>query len=208
MNFGELQNEVIEFRFGEHRRHSVRMWINMRYTEVNAMNDWPWTVPLQSTVTVSSGEGALPTGAVRLLEVYDPAAALRLEYMPYEDLHALYFDSDPDTGDPERYSVKAPATLVVAPTPGGDFTLDVTYQDRPIMLEDDNDEPAWPEEYHYALVMGACATGLKLENDPTFEPLEGEFYAMVNAMKTEMVPAHIAENRQYGRDMLGYDGWR
>lgn len=206
MNFGELQDEVIEFRFAEHRRGSVQRWINMRYSEVNAMNDWPWTVPLQTTVAIVDGEGELPAGAVRLLEVYDPAAALRLPYMEYEDMHALYFDSDPDTGDPDVYSIKAPNVLVVAPTPST-FTLDITYSDRPLHLTLDTDEPAWPEEFHYALVLGAAATGLKLENDPTFEPLDAEFYSMVNAMKTEVVPAHIPENRQYGRDMLGYDAW-
>jgi len=67
-------------------------------------------------------------------------------------------------------------------------------------MNSDNDTPVFDEAYHPLLVIGATATGLKMENDPTWGALEQEFDAGLQAMVEELCPPDHATTLQYGRD--------
>jgi len=55
--------------------------------------------------------------------------------------------------------------------------------------------------FDYLLVPGAIATGLKEENDPTWEPLEMEFRTIIDEMREFYLPTmRPYGNAQYGRD--------
>lgn len=74
-------------------------------------------------------------------------------------------------------------------------------------LDNDTDQSVFPEPYDYVLVLGAIATGLKLENDPTWPSMEEEYNDMLAAMIDTLIPPDRAKNLQYGRDELGYESW-
>ena len=59
--------------------------------------------------------------------------------------------------------------------------------------------PIWDEQYHYILVVGAIATGLRLENDPTYPQMEEDFDGQLASMQDYYLPtAAGAGHLQYG----------
>ena len=64
----------------------------------------------------------------------------------------------------------------------------------------DTDYPVFPSEYHYLLVLGATATGLKMENDPTWTALEDEYREILMTMQQDL-SADFVPN-QFTRDGL------
>jgi hypothetical protein len=53
--------------------------------------------------------------------------------------------------------------------------------------------------YEYFLVPGAMSLGLKLENDPTWPPLEAEAQAGLQALVDLLDPEQRTETRQWGK---------
>jgi hypothetical protein len=204
VNFVELQNEVITFRFREGQRTSVGRWINLRYQGVNAQADWPWLYPHMRTLAWPGGSSPVPLlGSDRRLSgVYDDSNDVPLAYLPYEQFQEMYGDSATDGGDPAHYTIHDSGTdaeLLLGPLGSPAVSLKLIGETRPAELVAATDEPLWPEHWHYSLVLGASSTGLKLENDPTWEALETEFLANVLLMKEEVLPPHQPEPRQFGR---------
>jgi hypothetical protein len=66
----------------------------------------------------------------------------------------------------------------------------------------DTDYPLWDPAYFWILVPGATASGLKMENDPTYQPLENEFLHGIEMMIDDLLPPSHASTLQYGRDNL------
>ena len=211
MNFDDLQDELINLRFGEGRRGSIRHWINLRYQQVNSMTTWPWSYPQVDEKT--SVDGAVTTTIQNISQVFNVTDDWELSYIPYEKARREFLTANPDTGAPTHWTVEQVAEgdagrrIVLCPVPDGERTVRVTGKSRPAQLTEGTDIPVWPTHWHYVLVLGATATGLKAENDPTWEALEMEFNSLVAAMKDELLPAHQPEPMQYGRDMLGYESW-
>lgn len=207
MNFLELQNEVIATRFRDGQRDHVKRWINFRYQWVNALADWPWLAPMSETVTYTSPLD-LDSDVIRVLNVHDTDNDSELKYMALIDFRRYYSDSD--TGStPETYTLDASTSggmrLMLGPPDSATGSLEVIFQARPAELSDDAESPVWPTAYHFALVLGATSTGLKIENDPTWEALETEFLAAIDTMRTEVLPPLQPEPRQYGREL--FDSW-
>lgn len=208
MNFVELQNEVIGTRFREAQRESIKKWINHRYTIVNAQAEWPWLSPQQTTITYTGSAYTLASDTQRILRVMDVDNENDLVYLPAPDFYALYTDPA-EGGDAVHYTIESLSddlTLTVGPLGGSALTLQLIGDIRPGLLVLDDAEPLWPEQWHFELVLGAVATGLKIENDPTWEALETEFLADVQMMKEELLPPNQPEPRQFGRQV--YDLWQ
>jgi hypothetical protein len=204
MQFVELQDEVIQARFREGQRDSVKRWINKRYTFVNGVADWPWRWPARSTLTtLADGTVALPADAVHVEQVFSAARDYELPFMDWREFQTTYLGSDQTADDPLHYTLDRSGFLHVAPAAAADLV--VNYTGRPSELVANTDEPVWPEHWHFTLVLGATSTGLKLENDPTWTALETEFLADVELMKDELLPPHQPEPRQFGRQP--YDAW-
>jgi hypothetical protein len=62
------------------------------------------------------------------------------------------------------------------------------------------DYPLYPVEYHYMLAVGGMASGLKVQNDPTWDSLEQEFQQMLGTMREDLLPPDLYGSNQYGRD--------
>ena len=210
MSFLELQNEVITFRFREAQRGSVKRWLNQRYAWVWAQATWPFKLEAPSALTLAAGSWTAPfataTDVLRPLNVYndngDP-----LRYLTPPEFQRLYEDTT-GTGRPEDYTVINGA-IFLGPLTDSDYTFTASYERmvsklnsvgvmQPGLLSADDDYPVYDAGFHYMLVMGAIATGLKMVNDPTWEAIEDEYRAMVLVMQQELLPADRGETIQFG----------
>ena len=199
MNFLEIQNAVLTDRFREPKRAAAKRWINYRYGRVWASEDWAFKRQI-ATVTLNSGaQSTALTGFHRILGLWDSSTG------------SLYSEIDPIR--PEDYYGK---TAVTQASPTG-FTIvgNTIYFDRAASgaksyqvigelafteLSADGDVPLLPAEFHYLLVPGAIAVGLREENDPTWKEVEADFQAAFDDMKK----GYLTQVRNY-RDH--YPSW-
>lgn len=211
MTFGEMQAEIIRLRFAEIDRDSIKRWINLRYQWMNAQADWPWSrISIAHTLTSGSRTVTLSTSAthgaykrvIRVTRASDPVGDL--PFLPPEQLFSSEDYLLSNGGDATAYTVKTNVGALMLHfnlLAAGDTSYQVYGESRPLPLSATSDTPIFTENWHYLLVIGATATGLKMQNDPTWEALETEFLAGVESMKTEMLPPEQPEPRQFGRDL-------
>lgn len=216
MNFVEIQNEIISTRFKESQRVSIKHWINLRYQAIWAYTDWPWKRQGPVTLTVTSGTAnpTLPSDFLRPIRIFDDLGG-ELVWLEAEE-----FDSDYRSalisgvrGRPSSFKwVDNVITLGLTPNSNYDYSL--VYERKTAYLSGgttpssglltlDTDEPIWDDQYHYILVIGAIATGLRIENDPTFPALEDEYAGLLASMQDYYLPtAAPSGHLQYERDSL------
>lgn len=214
MTFKEIQDEVIELRFNEARRASVKHWINLRYQAIWAYTDWPWRRQGPSDLTIVSGSAnpTLPSDFLRPVAIYDDLGneLTQLEADEF-DADYRYADANNLTGRPETFKwVNDVITLGM--TPGSDYIFGLTYERKTSYLSagttptvglmtGDSDQPIFDSAYHYILVSGAVATGLRMENDPTFPAVEDDYMGQLRSMQDYYLPSAAATGHlQYGRD--------
>lgn len=214
MNFKEIQDEIIQIRFKESQRTSIKRWINMRYQFLWGMADWPWKRMGPSLLTINNGDASpsLPSNFDRPLFVYDDRGDGLAWLSPDEfDSNYLFEELAGSRGKPESYKW-VDDTITLGPVPDSDYAYRIVYERGMTYLASgvtpttgdmtgNTDEPMWSSAYHYALVPGAIATGLRMENDPTYPQFEEEFGQMVESMRDHYLPvASVFGNLQYGRD--------
>jgi hypothetical protein len=214
MQFIDMVNEIINFRFNSTQDLYVKRWLNLREQQVWAQAEWPWKKLTDVTMQIDSGDSALdlPIAVRRVINVYDQTGQ-RLTWIPPDEFSNLYRGSTL-TGVPSVYTLSS-NQIILAPTASGNLSFSIDYE-RGIFhydstgtkvngaMTDASDYPAWDDAWHWILVPGAMATGLKMENDPTYEPLEQEFLTGLDAMKEDLLPPSHASTLQYGRDTHGY----
>lgn len=79
----------------------------------------------------------------------------RLEHLPYHLWRARYDFGTHDPGKPICYAISPQRELCVGPAPDDNYVIRGGYTIAPQMLEDDDDVPEMPEEYHGAIVWEA-----------------------------------------------------
>lgn len=216
MTFQELQNECINLRFKESQRESIKRWINMRYQFLWTQADWPWKRMGPAAISIVSGNAnpVLPADFDRPLLMYDDRGDGVAWISPDEfDANYLFEELASTEGKPESFKW-VNDVITVGPVPDSNYTYRIVYERGMTYMQNgttpvtgsmvaNTDEPIWSEAYHYMLVPGAIATGLKLENDPTFPQFENEFELGLMSMKDHYLPtAAVFGNLQYGRDTL------
>lgn len=216
MNFKELQDECIQIRFKESQRTSIKHWLNTRYQFLWAMADWPWKRmgPVALALTANGANPTLPTDFDRPIFMYDDRGDGLAWISPDEfDANYLFEELRSTEGKPEAFKW-VNDVITLGPIPDADYTYRLVYERGMTYLQSgttpvtgamnaNTDEPIWNPAFHYVLVPGAIATGLRLENDPTYPQFEEEFGQMVQSMKDHYLPvASVFGNIQYGRDNL------
>lgn len=206
MTFADIQDEVITARFNAGQRASVKRWINYRYSWVWGHAEWPFKKlgPTNLSITAADQTPTPPADLHRVIRLWDDLGQ-PVRWLEPERFDLAY-ESHDYTGRPSDFKV-VNGVLTVGPTPDASYTYHITYEKALTELSADGDEPAFPDRYHYLLVMGAISTGLKLENDPTWQPLEQEFIEAVSAMAEDLLPPDHTGNLQYGKDFLGQESW-
>jgi hypothetical protein len=191
--FKAIQDAVLSDRFEEPQRADAKNWINHRGGWIWTLE--PWTFRSRtSTQTITGATLSAPAGLgpVRAVLLAD---GTRLAYVE----PALFFDryTPATTGaSPEAYTVLG-GVIFVAPGVTGTLAGVTVIDDAQwTMLVGDNDVPTLPAEFHFALVHGGSAEGLKLQNDPTWLAFEQDFQASIQAMRA----SYLEEQRDQARE--------
>ncbi len=199
MTFKEIQDAVLSDRFDESQRGDAKHWVNHRYAWIWALEEWNFQYGTDD-VTVTSGSQAV-TGVTS-----DLAAVLTLQrsdgtpLVPLSpaDFYGHYYGST-QTGSPEAFTVVNGAVMVGPTSNETATTYRLVYEKEPTLLVADNDVPAIPAGFHFALVHGGAAEGLKLQNDPTFQAFEQDFQASITAMRRKYLSNVRGTHEQFGR---------
>jgi len=216
MTFDDICDEVIEARFKESQRTSVKRWVNLREAQIWATAEWPWKIigPTALTVTTADSTPSLPSDIDRPSKIYDDLGD-RLQYMIQDEFddYLTSYQINNTRGRPTTFKWNnGVLTLGVVPDRAYSYTMSYLrklshYAAGSVVtlgpMSADTDFPLFDAEWHEILTLGAISTGLKVENDPTWEPLEGEFSVMLAQMVEHYLPAvAVAGNMQYGADWL------
>lgn len=215
MTYGELQDEVIDLRLKESQRSSVMQWINLRYQFVWGYADWPWkrVGPADLTLTAGDSTPTPPVDFNRPLRLYDHQGSELAWLSPDEfDKEYLYSELSGTRGRPQAFKW-VHNQVFVAPVPDAAYTYELVYERKLSHLvsgaitlgpmDSALDEPIWDSAYHYVLVYGALADGLRLENDPTYPQIEEQFAVGLQSMLDHYLPTQSpAGNMQFGADTL------
>jgi hypothetical protein len=226
MDFKSLQDDVISARFKEAQRTQVSRWLNHRLAWVQSRQDWPWrlrildvTYPVGAVSDESIDAGhAVSLGASysRVLDVVDADTQGVLRWLNHSELIRSSTYITNEVGIPDGYAVYRAASgadsagvpfLIFNRLVDTDRSYAVSALAAPTQMDADTDDPGIPEEFHQMLAIGAIATGLKRENDPTWQDLEDEFMGWMAAMETAHLPPDTPDNLQFGADDLGYEDW-
>lgn len=210
LTLSDMRGELIQQRFGAGLQTSIDRWLNARYASVWSDQEWPFKRIHREQWDITGAMPQMPVAwaATTRLETSD---GIELQFLLPDDFDDWYPVGAPIGSKPESYTVIG-GQLIIGPTAGAQ-TLFHSYEIRvvhynasdvkvPGVLLLDTDYPFWPEEYHYMLVVGATATGLKLQNDPTWDALEQEFTVHLEAMADDLIPPDQYGTVQYGRDQL------
>lgn len=213
MTYKQLQDECVLYRFGEGRRNSVKAWLNRRMQAVWGESEWPFKRINRAPVTTFNGKIVMPTGFRRAISVEDANGGILSFRDPELFRTDVPINSEGSTSDiSSEYTVWGGQILTDAIL-GDGLTFYLSYLRRVCVFDADGvireglltldgDSPLWDPEFHYMLVLGATATGLKLENDFTWQALEDEFQQVLTEMKDDLLPPDTVGTTQYGADDL------
>lgn len=216
MLFSDIYGEVIDARFTASQTNKVKHWINLREAQIWAAAEWPWKIVSHLPLAVETGvfTPTLPAEIQTPLAVFDDKGN-SLTYLTESDFDNEFVPTQvtSTTGRPSHYKWNN-GFLTLGVTPDRDYSFSLSYYRRmshyaygpvfvPGPMTIDSDFPPFGDEWHEILVIGAISTGLKIENDPTWVPLEQEFGLMLSNMADYYLPAvAVAGNMQYGADSL------
>lgn len=214
MTFADIYGDAIEARFNTGQTTQIKRWINFREAQIHAAAEWPWKIVGPTSLTVTSGDSTptMPSNIERPMAVYNEFGD-RLAYATQADFDGLFLPgvASSTSGRPTVFKWNN-GVMTLGDIPNANYTFTMTYERKlshyavggaltvgPMSAT--TDYPLFDAEWHQILVTGALATGLKIENDPTWEPLEQEFAHMLAQMVEHYLPAvSVAGNMQYGSD--------
>jgi hypothetical protein len=184
--FLDLQNATMADRFDESQRGDVKNWLNSAYWQIWSLENWTFVQAKVENASVTSGVatlGGVPSdlNTVRSLIRGDGTP---IHQTPVIELEDRYYDPRaPVTGLPERYAVLN-RTILLGPIPNetsSDYQLVYDREYQPLV--NDGDVPMAPAGADMAIVFKASATGLKLQNDFTWQFHEQDYQEQLDALR-------------------------
>jgi hypothetical protein len=230
VTFAELKTECTTAPTGRFdsgtQDTNVGRWVNRVYSRWWNAYAWPWRVAADQSLSITAGTRAyvVPADYGEPWGLYDQNGAV-LMFLPPRDFLALYSGTAAVTrGQPAHYTLMG-GSVYFGPTPDATTTYKWQYLKRLSHFNtgtftvttgpmgDAGDVPimGWStthDDYHYALVVGAQALGLKLSNAPTsqWQGLEQGFNDMLNEAVQAYGRAEKGEVGGFGTRVWG-DGY-
>lgn len=149
MNLAELRAEVKSRGFDYLPDARINRFINTAYTlDICEEDDWPF---LDATAT---GTAPLTIADLRTVEsVVDTTNQAKLKPLSIKHITDITANVE-ESGTPENFYIDGGDTIKVFPT-NSNATLEVRYIKAPSELVQEEDEPIFPERFHYLVVEGA-----------------------------------------------------
>jgi hypothetical protein len=193
----ELITEFLaDKRFGTSRTR-VLGFLNYRYGELLMLEEWAF-LQGQTLLTLDAAQvqGPVDMGLPWSLSLSDDGTPLaQLTPSAWQEL----FLGDSTPGRPAAFAVYS-TSLLIGPQPDAAYPATLLYQIQPPPIADDSVPPVLPPEAQLALVAGAQAFALELENDPTGAPLEARYQRTIDAMRRRYLVTGRGLEQQMPRD--------
>ena len=205
MNFLELQEAVMQDRFGENKRASIKIWLNSRYGRVWAKEPWSFKLVVD-TVTLPSGDTTVAKGDLqRVIRVWDASSDRGSSYYGIETVAPADFYTYASRNLTYPQGVTVIGDNIVADSVASTSrTFYVLGERKWTPLVSDADVPLIPTEFHYMLVHGAASIGLRVEGDPTADGFEAEYQAAFEDMRRSYMSALTSPISAYPGWPFGY----
>ena len=200
--FLELQDAVILGLLDPSDRAAAKTYINHRYGWILALEEWSF-LNATDNVTVTAGSQTvtgLPTNFGIPIGMWDSGGNPLRAMSDWRAFLSRYNANLSDSGTPEAYTVIG-SSLLVGPTPdttASDFLL--AYELEAPALVADADVPIIPSLFHVALINGGRAEAMKMQHNPTWQAVEQDFLASIDAMRRR----YLAGVRSTGEQIPAY----
>ena len=219
MTFKNLQDRVMA-RFNltsTDARDRIKTFLNERYRRLQT------SISLgkvrRSSMTFDTVNGTVeysPTSVIKIFTISYPAGNRVLEERTLDELRNMDPDRG-DTGDPKLYAVTkygaTSVTIELYPKPTAVYTLRVDGLMTGTDMSNDNDVPAFPEDFHDALEFAAAADEAeKAERMEQSERFEQRYRERVSDLRYFLSKSaylhHTNEDNWWGGPWPGgYFGW-
>lgn len=209
LNLEQIRKEMRQQRFGPNMDTSLLYWINLREGQIWSDSEWPFKRLMREAVTAENGYVGVPDQFWKAANL-EAADGTTLGFLLPEEYELMYPIGSDAAGAAAHFTILN-SQVLLGPAVSGTFYLSydkrVCHYDNTGFLVsgpmfEADDYPPYPVEYHYMLVVGAMASGLKVQNDPTWDALEQEFQQMLGTMREDLLPPDQYRNAQFGRDQL------
>jgi hypothetical protein len=206
MTFGEILDAVLLDRFETTHRPRARRAVNNRYAHLWAVEDWTFKYATVNPTTAAGDNtlNGLPDDFGIPVYIWDETGGVELPYLDQRDFYRLYLPAL--SGTPEAWTVLN-ETVLLGPTPTAAATWTCYYRRRLTLLDDENDRPQLPPEFHMALVHGGRAELKAHVNDPTRSDDEQLWQLDLDAMRRDYLADVEGQPSEWGADptFAGYD---
>lgn len=175
MTFLEIQNAAMNDRFNESQRADVKNWINFRYGRIWAQDAWNFKlITVTTTLPLSSNIVSLSAlGIQRVVAVWDGSFGSYQVPITSARPEDFFNFTSTSAGYPVDFTVVGTNIVFNRPASGA-RNLTILGEAIWAPLSADGDVPLLPSEFHFVLVQGASAEGLRLQNDPTWRDFEAD----------------------------------
>lgn len=161
MDLSSLQSRcATRFRDPNNNIITAATWkdyLNESYRDVTGVSPiWPWLETRDASISISSGSrtGSMPADIYVLNAVYNSTDDLLMTPIAGRSQYRDWYPSDDEAGVPIHYHLNG-AYIEVFPLPTQTTALKVDYIAQPTTLSSSGDVPAFPAQFHHALVEGA-----------------------------------------------------
>jgi len=209
MNFKDLQDEVLATRFDESQRPRVKRWLNLRYQWLWNQADWNFKhVPASDfVITGGSATPTMPGDFARVGELYDDQGT-PLGYLKPSDWDEYNLPPNQASNVRSSYFTVIDRQIYLYPTPSA-ATYKLSYKRRLSHVDasvgviggifvEDGDQPLWPAEHDYVLVVDAVILGQQMSQDPTWTMLVEQRDQLLASMKRDLVVEQAEQFEQWG----------
>jgi hypothetical protein len=195
-------------RFGYDDSDPLTTWLNAAMHEFEDEFRWTFT-ELITTGTLTSGSLTLtvPSTYVRTIALTftSPAMEDPLVYITYRDYQQRRADDGGAIPGVPMYWTKGPGGLIIHPVPDADRGYEHIFRARAADMAVDDDSPAFiPLEYHYALVEGAAAIALAVDNSEERVADHRSIFEAAMARAAGKYLSRTEGNRDQVRDIQDY----
>jgi hypothetical protein len=200
--FLELQDAVMLNLLDESDRANAKTYINHRYGWILALEEWSFLNDT-ANVTVTAGSQTvtgLPSDFGIPIGLWDSDGNPLKAYSDWRAFLSRYNANLGDSGTSEAYTVIG-SSMLVGPTPdttATDFLL--AYELEGAAMAADNEVPIIPSLFHVALIHGGRAEAMKMAHNQTWQAVEQDFLASIDAMRRR----YLAGVRSTGEQIPAY----
>jgi hypothetical protein len=210
MTYRQLQDEVIALRFDESKRASVKSWLNIGYQRLWAARDWSFK-HTSAFLTLNAGDNSpsMPLDFARAEALYD-SQGFELPYLsrPEWEQDFLYAVS----GKAAAWTV-IDRQIYIGPKLENADTLSLAYKRRLAIvsatsgviggtLQADTDQPLWPAEHDYLLVLEAAVLGETLLDGLSSADLMARRDEALQAATSDLAGPQVPGVRVWGAGAL------